>query len=530
MSRKYTIEEVRSFFAEDGFTLLSNVYKNNKQRLDYMCQAEHKLRISLSEWNRRKVKICPVCNKYNRLSIDFIRSEMYKEGYILLSSNYKNNKQKLEYLCPKGHRYRISWDMFRSGQRCPYCNGRSPITIDDVRKSFESEGYKLLTTKYINNKQKLEFICPSGHRYNITWSSWSGKKKHRCLICSGNYKNDTSFVEKTLKNDGYVLVSRYIRARSKMHLVCPNGHDYYVSWDNWSSKGRRCPKCNNVGTSKQEQDFAVFIKSIIGDIIERDRQLIKPKELDIVIPSKKIAIEYCGLYWHSELAGKDRKYHLNKLEACEKKGYRLITIFEDEWLFKKEIVKGRLRNILSTNDSISVHARKCNIEKISVDKARSFCNTNHLQGYGNSSIKLGAFHNGELVSVMTFSKPSIAKGCKFKKNDLFELNRFCSKVGYNIVGGASKLLKYFERNYKCDKLFSYADRRWSDGNLYEKLGFNFISNTQPNYWYIKDQKRIHRFSLRKKKDEPKDRTEWQIRQSQGWDRIWDCGNLKYEVF
>jgi hypothetical protein len=97
-----------------------------------------------------------------------------------------------------------------------------------------------------------------------------------------------------------------------------------------------------------------------------------------------------------------------------------------------------------------------------------------------------------------------------------------------VLGGASKLLKYFERNYDWSKIISYADRRWSVGNVYDKLGFDLTGVTKPNYWYIKDQKRLHRFNLRKKYEDPKNLTEWQIRQSQGWNRIWDCGNLRYE--
>ena len=97
-----------------------------------------------------------------------------------------------------------------------------------------------------------------------------------------------------------------------------------------------------------------------------------------------------------------------------------------------------------------------------------------------------------------------------------------------IVGIASKLLKYFERNYIWTRIFSYADRRWSDGNVYYKLGFKFTGKIKPNYWYIKNNKRKHRFSLRKLKGDPKDITEWELRKSQGWNRIWDCGNLRFE--
>jgi hypothetical protein len=220
------------------------------------------------------------------------------------------------------------------------------------------------------------------------------------------------------------------------------------------------------------------------------------------------------------------------LEDCKKVGFNLITIFEDEWVYKKDIVKSRLKNILGIDkDVVKIHARKCIIKEISITEASMFCEENHIQGYTGSSIKIGAFYGNELVSVMTFAKPSLSKGYSNYSAGVFELSRFCSKLNYNVVGIASKLLKYFRNNYSWSLMFSYADRRWSNGNLYNKIGFEFDSITKQNYWYFRggDTKRSHRFVLRKKHDEPKDITEWEIRKSQGWNRIWDCGNLKYVI-
>jgi len=214
---------------------------------------------------------------------------------------------------------------------------------------------------------------------------------------------------------------------------------------------------------------------------------------------------------------------------CNKKGYRLITIFEDEFIHKKDIMESMLKNKLGIANNKVIYARKCKIGIIESRTARLFCESNHIQGYAGSKIKIGLFYKDKLVSVMTFSSPSIAKGARNKKLNVWELSRFCSKLNCRVIGGASKLFKYFERNYQWQQIFSYADRRWSDGNLYEKLGFDFDGYTVPNYWYFKSKNciRTHRFVLRKKSDEPKDQTEWQIRQKEGWNRIWDCGNFRF---
>jgi hypothetical protein len=127
---------------------------------------------------------------------------------------------------------------------------------------------------------------------------------------------------------------------------------------------------------------------------------------------------------------------------------------------------------------------------------------------------------------MTFSHGNISKGSKNIEN-IWELNRFCSNYNYHIPGIASKILSYFKKNYEWKEIFSYADRRWSDGNLYYKLGFELDLTTKPNYWYVKGLNRIHRFTLRKKSEEPKDIPEWVLRSKEGYHRIYDCGHYKF---
>ena len=290
----------------------------------------------------------------------------------------------------------------------------------------------------------------------------------------------------------------------------------------------KCPNCYPKYKSNAETDILNFIKSLEFEIVVNSRTVIPPYELDIYIPDKKIAIEYNGLYWHSEAQGKDKNYHLNKTEKCLNKGIQLIQIFEDEWLFKQDIVKNRLRQILGVSTSKKIYARKCKIKEVLPKVKNEFLSTYHIQGKDNSSIKLGAYYGEELVAIMTFAKGNIAKGSKAKEG-VWELKRYCSNSNCRVIGIASKLLKHFQRNYEWSEIFSYADRRWSSGNLYKVLGFELDSITKPNYWYIKYQQRIHRFSLRKRPEESKDIPEWVLRDKEGYLRIWDCGHLKFSL-
>jgi len=468
-----------------------------------------------------------------KLSIEYINNEFNKCGYKLLTTNYINSRCKLDYICPNGHKHSISWNGWKKGDRCPYCSNLAKPTIEFIKECISNEGYTLISTEYVNAKTNIELICNNGHIFYITWSNWKNKTRpRRCPHCSKRPPIDIEFVKHNIESGGYKLISnQYINAKTKLELICSNNHTYNVSWDNWSTKNNRCPICNSNGVSVAEKLLFKTISSYYNNtlIIENDRSIITPYELDIVIPDKKIAIEYCGLYWHSELAGKDRNYHLNKLNLCNEKGYKLITVFEDEWLLKKDIVISRLKNILGIDDNITrLYARLCVVKEISTNEASTFCSKYHLQGYNGSSIKLGLFYDNELVSVMTFSKQSISKG-SYHTNGVWELQRFCSKTNHIIIGGSSKLLKYFERTYQWKKIISYADRRWSDGNLYDKLNFKFEYYTKCNYWYFSEReypRRRHRFTLRKSSSMVTG-TEWQNRINEGWDRIWDCGNLKY---
>ena len=172
-----------------------------------------------------------------------------------------------------------------------------------------------------------------------------------------------------------------------------------------------------------------------------------------------------------------------------------------------------------------IYGRKCTIEEISANIKNEFLDKFHIQGKDTTKIKLGAFYNNELISVMTFGQGNISRGGDPSKPLIWELSRFATK--YHIIGIAGKLLKYFQRNYSWETIYSYADLRYSNGNMYYKLGFSLKHQSSPTFFYLKDSKRIHRYNLRKRSDEPKDIPEWKLRSDEGYYRIWDCGHLKF---
>ena len=296
----------------------------------------------------------------------------------------------------------------------------------------------------------------------------------------------------------------------------------------------RCKVCHPIeqitGPTKFELEFEDFLKENNINYQKNCRSIITPQEIDFYLPDFKIGFELDGLYWHCE-EQKPKNYHLDKTEKCENIGIRLIHIFEDEWLYKKEICKSIIKSILNISEK-KIGARKCQIREVSNNVYRNFVNINHIQGYTYAKYVYGLYYNDELISIMSFGDLRKNLGQSKKENE-YELIRFCNKLNINVIGGASKLFKYFVKKHVPKRVISYCDRRWSVGELYEKLGFTYKNSTSPNYFYVLGNERKNRFSFRKnilveKYGCPENMSEHEFCNSQNWYRIYDCGNKKYE--
>jgi hypothetical protein len=270
-----------------------------------------------------------------------------------------------------------------------------------------------------------------------------------------------------------------------------------------------------------EDEVREFTKINTDVHIFSDRSTIAPFELDIYLPEHNLAIECNGSYWHSELNGKDKNYHLKKTKLCEEQGIQLIHIWEHDWIKNPYLVKQRLLSKFGKNER--VYARKTDLKKITTTHSRDFLDQHHIQGTCPASVKYGLFENDELVAVMTFGKS------RFSKKYEWELLRYCSTK--QVVGGASKLFKHFQREYQPKSVVSYSDKMWNTGSVYKALGFVYSHTSEPAYYYTKDYDSFkNRVLFQKHKLKEKLEhfdpalTEWENMQGNGYDRIWDCGN------
>lgn len=412
-------------------------------------------------------------------------------------------------------------------------------------KVHEGENLDYSNTIY-NGMHKPIYVIdhslkPDGTEYGGYWQEASSHLKGSGHPDKAIYKNSLTmrsnsedFIVKSMaihdgKGYGFDKV-KYTRNKDKVIITCPIHGDFEISPDNFLS-GKGCPSCGKH-LSKCENEIYEFVCNIVGaeNVKRRDRTLLNGKEVDIVIPSKKLGIEYNGVIWHSEKFGKDRNYHLNKLNVCKEKGYSLIQIFEDEYTLHKDIVQSKLRHMLGgDNDLPRIMGRKCCIQEIPNNLAKDFLNQYHIQGFSPSTIYLGAFYKDELIAVMTFKIDNNEK-------NTWNLTRFASNNNYLCQGIGGKIFKYFINIYSPNEVKTFLDRRWewkAENNIYAKIGFTFDSIIPPNYTYTDGHsKRMHKFGFRKnivnaKYGIDKSLTEREMADKLNLFRVWDCGLIRY---
>ena len=325
------------------------------------------------------------------------------------------------------------------------------------------------------------------------------------------------FIAKIVDNNGY-----YCRPQIASHLGLSTSHTNKL----FRRFGMQEDYLITKGRSFAESEITEFLKTLNIEYIVADRTVLNGKEVDIYMPNFNLAIEFDGIYYHSESMGKYPTYHLEKTIGCETKGIQLLHIFENEWadLTKREIWKSIIQNKLGKIQT-KIGARSCVFKEVLVKDARSFLNENHLNGFKASEKHYGLYYNNELVSVMSIGKSY------YNKNQT-EIARFASKVNTNVVGGLSKILSKIDTS----NLVTYADRRFSStlSNAYSKY-FTKMTTTTPNWYGIQSGFDLkHRLSFTKQKvkvlagdlyDETLSVYDNMLKIK--IDRIWDCGNLKY---
>ena len=467
--------------------------------------------------------------KYN---IDvFIKKarEIHEEKYDYSQSIYVNGMTKLKIVCPIHGVFEQTPSKHLSGQGCPKCGHNSFMTtetlIEEARKIHDGK-YDYSKTEYIDYNTKVCIICPEhGEFWQYPYQHID--RKNGCPKC-GNIatasklsKTREDFIEDAIKvhGDKYTFKdTMYKNSTTRIKVNCRK-HGMFEILPSNLLQGYGCPKCR-CNYSKEENEVANFIGEL--NIESEKIKLENGQELDIYIPDKKIAFEFDGLYWHCELK-KDKYYHSKKTSYCKEQGIRLIHIFEDEWLYKRDIVKSNISYLLHKNIN-RIYGRKCIIKVLDKDDTKCFLDKNSIKEISVPSINYGLIYDGEIVSIMSF---------KNIRNKTYELMVFCNLLNTTITGGFAKLLKSFISDFNPSCIVSYVDKRWDNGELFNDNGFKHIRDKNPDYSYIIGHKRETKTKYRKKnlinQGFDANKTENEIMLERGIPRIYDCGTMVFEM-
>jgi hypothetical protein len=459
-----------------------------------------------------------------------ITNHLKKYYNIKIPSNYK--RKSLEYKTGKywyDEYFEFVYKKIKEIKKCYYCDW---TTTDINNKSGAYEKH----LKEIHNKTIEEYLKDNkkDEKYFKNYEDISKMGLVQCKICGKKMKiinnthlkkHNTNVTEYKLKYGDDDIVSK--GTKDKLSIISKNTNKFIKK-----SK-----------TSKSENEIKLFLEENNIKVEQSKRKYLDGLEIDLFLPEYNIGIEYNGNLYHTEIYGKKTfNYHLNKTLIAAKKNINLYHLHEDEWEEKKEIIKNKLLYLLKKCNK-KIHARKCIISnEIDNDIKKEFLNENHIQGNVKSKICIGAYYNNQLVSIMCFDNKRNMSKSKGHTNDIYELTRYAVKNGYVINGMASKLLNFFINQYNPNRIISFADRRWTpnqNDNLYIKLGFKCVNILKPDYkyYYRKSHRsgRLHKFGFGKNKLRLKypnyfdiNKTEWDMMQEIGYDRIWDCGKFKYE--
>ena len=408
--------------------------------------------------------------------------------------------------------------------------------VDNPNKSTELSKRRIESFKLSNYKETYKKT--SHEKYGVD-HPWMNKDVHKKTI-DFFYSSYKSRIESKIDFNKFKFIGFQKGISTSLLFNCHEcekdfgilTYQFYYRSNNGLSICTNCFPISENASISQIELYNFITKNYTGEVISDCKNIISPYEIDIYLPELKLGFEFNGVWWHSEKF-KGENYHFKKYESSNINDIQIVTIWEDDWVTNREICESFVINKLGKTSN-KIYARNCEIKEILYNDSKNFLDGNHLQGDCKSSIRIGLFNNNELVSLMTFSKlrlPLQRHEKNRNKDKYYELTRFCNKINTSVVGGSSRIMKYFTNKYNPIQVETYSDNLISNGGLYETLGFEYSHTSKPGYWYVIDGIREHRFNWRKqrlvKMGYNSNKTEEEIMSELGYYRIYNAGNKKW---
>lgn len=512
---------------------------------------------------------CPVCiNKRRIVGVNDLATTHPKvaaewhpteNGELTPQDVVPGSAKRVYWLSPCGHTWKAEVRArANEGVTCLYCSGQAVLTgFNDLETRFPAAANLWHPTKngkvkpsevHSGSGKSFWWLCPNGHERFMSVDERT-RRGTGCSFCTGRLvtvgENDLLTTHPALAAQWHPTKNGDITARdvsqgSKIRAwwQCEKGHEWDTQVLNRKKGLRECPTCMNGATSKAEKEILDFMRSILpnDEVLANRRNILKGYELDIYIPSRKFAVEYNGLYWHSEENGKSKNYHYDKWKRSQELGIQLIQVWEDEWAANPEQVKKMLAHKLGINygGRERVMARNTRVVPLLKFEAEAFLAKHHIQGYASGTHYLGLVakpakgsqKERNLVAVLVLKKEPGTDG------KTLNIIRYATATA--IPGGFTKLLKHAERNYEFERFITFSDHCVSDGGLYENNGFIADKELAPDYMYAVRGQRYHKFGYRLKRFKSDPTLKWQegltereLATLNGLHRIWDAGKTRW---
>lgn len=437
--------------------------------------------------------------------------------------------QKTRFLCrdhgPFEQRYK---DLLAGKTGCPSCLQveRTEALKRDIRRVW-GDRWDLSEVQYVASKEALITLrCPTHGAFSQRKASILSEVLG-CFGCGGVIKaNSDELLRRAEENNvnGWDYSNTHFppSLKASVKVTCPKHGPFTQEVDAHLRGKVGCISCQSRNTSKGEQELLDYVQSLGLEVHSRRRDLLPDnREVDIYVPSKKVALEYNGLYYHSSKF-KDPKDHYLKYVQAQSEGIQLIQIWEDDWSLRKDIVQTHVAQVLGESRLLKIPARKTVIREISSAKAQPFLRKHHIQGEARGSVHLGAFYADRLRAVAVFKR----------RGQDYELIRYATSD--NVQGGHSKLVAYFERNWTYQTLVTFADLTFGSGGLYRTTGWMEDRLLTPDYSYLVRGERKHKFGYRLKRfrQDPslqyvEGMTEKELAALNGLFRIYDAGKIRF---
>jgi len=484
---------------------------------------------------------CPICVKEGNvytcekaLGVANAKHNNFYD-YTLVEEQWEGYAKKYIIVCPEHGKFEQLFHAHANGQGCPKCSKERVITkitlsthhVQSTLKSmFPNIVFPYIEEEYKTAKTKLTGVCTVHGEFQKTFNMLT-KNKTGCPKCSrseGRRDSETTVLQRCQEVHGnkYTypnLKGEYVHCQQPVTIICPEHGAFKQRILNHTNMKQGCPKCAaGMQKSKGEAELCDWLMQYTT-VEDNRRDLLKnsKQELDMFLPKFNVAIEYNGIYWHSDSNDTPDNYHLNKLELAELSNIRLLQFWDYEWMHKREVVQSIILGAIGKFKH-KIGARKLKVTHVEAKQARQFCGANHIQGFRGGKVYIGLTNEEELLSLLIISSAG-------------EIIRFVNKVYYAIPGAFSRLLSKVEK-----PLFSFVDKRLFTGHSYQACGFTYLYDTKPNYHYslrgdtlesrVKYQK--HKLVDKLKVYDPAI-TEVQNMHKNGYCRVFDCGNKKYQL-